>query len=352
MIGSPKPVGEGEGWQNHLGPVRMARMSEMLLLRAADVEAVFDLRTAIESQRAAFAALGRQEARLAPRLLLPGPGPDDIAFCYVSRLPGTGTVAKIGSVNPGNADRGLPSVSALIVVQDPADGRPVAIIEGEAVTTLRTSAASAVAVDHLARPDATRLAVIGCGVQGRAHVRALAEVRPIAQVRMAGRRPEAAARVARELSEELGLPVEAVATAREAVTDADIAATCTTSKEPVVRGSWLTPGCTVVSVGSFAPDRREVDADLLTRATAVVVDDVATAREQAGPVVDALAAHTLADTDLTSLGRLAAGFETARRSAVDIVFYNSVGLGIQDTAAASRIVEQARKTGAGTTVSL
>lgn len=327
-------------------------MSEMLLLGAADVAAVFDLRTAIESQRTAFAALGSREVRLAPRLLLHGPGPSDVAFCYVSRLPTTGTVAKFGSVNPGNVARGRPSVSALIIVQDPVDGRPVAIIEGESVTRLRTCAASAVAVDHLAVPDASRLAVIGCGVQGRAHVRALAAIRPIADIRVAGRRSESAADMAHELHKELGMPVTAVASARDAVADADIVATCTTSKDPVVRGSWLAPGCTVVSVGSFAPDRREADVDLLSRAAAVVVDDVATAREQAGPVVAALAADALAEADLIALGTVVTGAGEGRRSPSDIVYYNSVGLGIQDTAAASLIIERARAIGVGRTVTL
>ncbi|HEY7483380.1 MAG TPA: ornithine cyclodeaminase family protein [Streptosporangiaceae bacterium] len=326
-------------------------MSEILLLGAADVEAVFDLPAAIESQRAAFAALGSGEARLAPRLLLPGPGPDDVAFCYVSRLPGTGTVAKFGSVHPGNAERGLPSVSALIIVQDRADGRPIAIIEGEAVTTLRTAAASAVAVDHLAPPDAARLAVIGTGVQARAHVRAIAAVRPIAEVRICGRSTEAATDMATELASELGIPV-AADTAKAAVGAADIVATCTTSKAPVVHGAWLNPGCTVVSVGSFAPDRTEVDVDLLTRAAAVMVDDPATAREQAGPVVAALAAGSLTEAELIPLGSVVAGRGTARRSPDDIVFYNSVGLGIQDTAAAAAIVEQARAAGVGRTITV
>ncbi|NEA29589.1 hypothetical protein, partial [Actinomadura bangladeshensis] len=101
-------------------------MAEVLLLSGADVRAVFDLPAAIASQRAAFGALGRKEARLAPRVLLDGPD-GDVAFSYVSRLPGTGAVAKFGSVNPGNAARGLPTVAALVTVQDAIDGRPVAI---------------------------------------------------------------------------------------------------------------------------------------------------------------------------------------------------------------------------------
>ncbi|NDU76363.1 hypothetical protein GWI34_27595 [Actinomadura sp. DSM 109109] len=152
-------------------------MAGVPLLSAADVRAVFDLPAALASQREAFAALGRGEARLAPRVRLDGHG-GGVAFGYLARLPGAGAVTEFGSVTPGNAARGLPTVAALVTVQDPVDGRPVAIIEGEAVTTLRTPAASAVAADHPAAREATRLAVVGCGVQGRAHVRALAMVRP------------------------------------------------------------------------------------------------------------------------------------------------------------------------------
>ncbi|MFI0481215.1 ornithine cyclodeaminase family protein [Actinomadura sp. 9N215] len=319
-------------------------MADVLLLSAADVRAVFDLPAAIASQRAAFGALGRREARLAPRLLLDGPD-GGVAFCYVSRLPGTGAVSKFGSVTPGNAERGLPTVAALVTVQDPVDGRPVAIIEGESVTTLRTSAASAVAADHLAVPDASRLAVIGCGVQGRAHVRAMAEVRPIGRVTMACRRPETCG-VAAGLADELGMRVEA-ASARAAVEGAQIVVTATTSADPVVFGEWLDPGCTVVSVGSFAPDRAEVDDGVLTRAASIVVDDVPAALEHAGPVVAAIRSGHLSPERVRPLGPIVAGLAAGRESADDVVFYNSVGVGVQDTAAASVIVERARASGAG-----
>ncbi|GAA2614485.1 ornithine cyclodeaminase family protein [Actinomadura fulvescens] len=325
-------------------------MSEVLLLSAADVNAVFDVGTAIESQRAAFTALGREEALLAPRALLPAG--DDVAFCYVSRLPGTGPVAKFGSVNPGNAERGLPSVSAMVTVLDETTGRPVAVIEGTSVTTLRTSAASAVAVDRLARPDASRLAVIGCGVQGRAHVRAIAAVRALSEVRLHSRTPESATAMATDLEEELGLSFRVADSSEEAVEGADIVTACTTSEQPVVRGAWLAPGCTVVSIGSFTPRHSEVDAEVLARAAAIVVDDVATAAEQAGPIVSALRDGALAEADLLPLGQVTAGLVTARRTPEDIVFFNSVGLGVQDTAAAARIVELARAKGAGTVVAL
>ncbi|URM93154.1 ornithine cyclodeaminase family protein [Actinomadura madurae] len=325
-------------------------MAGVLLLSAADVAAVFDLPAAIASQRAAFAALGRGEARLAPRVLLDGPD-GEVAFSYVSRLPGTGAVAKFGSVTPGNAARGLPTVAALVTVQDPVDGRPVAVIEGEAVTTLRTSAASAVAAGHLAAPDASRLAVIGCGVQGRAHVRAMAAVRPLGRVTMTCRQPETCTAAA-DLAAELELPVETAASARAAVEDAQIVVTATTSAEPVVSGAWLRPGCTVVSVGSFAPDRAEVDGETLTRAASVVVDDVPTALEHAGPVMAAVRDGLLDPGAVRPLGPVVAGLATGRASAADIVFYNSVGVGVQDTAAASVIVARAREAGVGRLVDL
>jgi ornithine cyclodeaminase len=325
-------------------------MAGVLLLSAADVRAVFDLPAAIASQREAFAALGRGRARLAPRVLLDGPD-GDVAFGYLSRLPCAGAVAKFGSVTPGNAARGLPTVAALVTVQDPVDGRPVAIIEGEAVTTLRTSAASAVAADHLAVPGATRLAVVGCGVQGRAHVRAMAMVRPLTEVTLACRRPDTCT-AASELARDLELPVGAAASAREAVRGAQIVVTATTSAEPVVLGAWLDPGCTVVSVGSFAPDRAEVDGEVLTRAASVVVDDVTTALEHAGPVVAAVRAGELDPGRVRPLGPIVAGLAAGRRSGADIVFYNSVGLGVQDAAAASVIVDRAREAGAGTLVEL
>lgn len=325
-------------------------MADVLLLSGADVRAVFDLPAAIASQRAAFGALGRGEARLAPRVLLDGPD-GDVAFSYVSRLPGTGAVAKFGSVNPGNAARGLPTVSALVTVRDPVDGRPAAIIEGEAVTQLRTAAASAVAADHLAAPGASRLAVIGCGVQGRAHVRAMAAVRPLGRVAVACRHPDACT-VAAELADELGAPVERAASARAAVEGAEIVVTATTSAEPVVFGAWLDPGCTVLSVGSFAPDRTEVDDEVLTRAAAVVVDDVPTALDHAGPVVAAVRAGHLSPAEVRPLGPIVAGLATGRDDPGDIVFYNSVGIGVQDTAAASVIVERAREAGVGRHVEL
>ncbi|MFE9986930.1 ornithine cyclodeaminase family protein [Streptomyces sp. NPDC005381] len=238
-----------------------------LFLSRERVTALLDTDAAIASQRAAFTALGDGTAELPGKIMHPSRFDDSVVFAYLARLSAdTGAVAKIGSVNPANAAAGLPTVHAVVTVLDPDTGQVVAVLDGTAVTTLRTAAASAVAFDVLARPDSAELGLIGSGTQALAHARAVARVRDLRSVRLwspdPGRRAGAAAR----LTAELGVPVEAVGSAEEAVTGLPMVAACTLSATPVVRGNWLTPGCTVVSVGSFEPGRSEVDAEVLRRA--------------------------------------------------------------------------------------
>lgn len=323
-------------------------MPGVLLLSASDVHELFDLPTAIASQRSAFRALGEGAALLAPRLLLDGGKDGSVAFCYAARVaPDSGPVCKFGSVNPANVQRGHPSVSALIVALDPDTGRPVGVLDGTSVTTLRTSAASAVAAEHLARPGAAHLAVFGAGVQAEAHVRALAQVLPLTRVQLWSRQPGRRIALAARLADELGLDVVPAADPEPAVRTADVVVTCTSSHEPVFDGSWLVPGTTVLSVGSFAPDRCETDGTVLSRASAVVVDDVTAALEHAGPVVAGVREGSLTVPDLVPLGEVVAGRRPGRETADDIVFYTSVGIGVQDAAAAWAIVEAARRGGRG-----
>src|SRR5206468_1729927 len=158
-------------------------------------------------------------------------------------------VCKFGAVAAGNRARGLATVHAVVLALDAATGEPVALFDGEAVTTVRTPAASAVAVDHLAGPGPHTLAVLGCGVQGRAHVRALAG--RVQAVRLWDHTPGHA----EDAAEALGGNVTVAGTAADAVGPADVVVTCTTSATPVLSFDWLAPGATVLSIGSFAPDR-------------------------------------------------------------------------------------------------
>ncbi|KUO14395.1 ornithine cyclodeaminase family protein [Streptomyces dysideae] len=316
---------------------------DVLFLSGDQVTDLLGLDAAIASQRAAFTALGTGAADLPAKITHPSRFDDSVVFAYASRLSAdTGAVAKIGSVNPGNAAAGLPTIHAVITVLDPETGRLVAVMDGTAVTTLRTAAASAVAVDALATPDSADLALLGSGTQALAHARAVARVREVKSVRLWSPTPRNRSRAADTLVAELGVAAHAVDTPEEAVTGASLVAACTLSTTPVVRGEWLAPGCTVVSVGSFEPTRREVDAEVLRRAAVVVVDDPETAAHHAGPVVDAIGTGLIAPGDMVGLGAVLTGQHTGRTDAADIVYYNSVGLGIQDAAAAWAVVEAAK----------
>ncbi|WAU83956.1 ornithine cyclodeaminase family protein [Streptomyces sp. Qhu-G9] len=321
---------------------------DVLHLSRDQVAGLLDTDAAIRSQRAAFTALGDGTAELPGKIMHPSGLDDSVVFAYLARLSAdTGAVAKFGSVNPGNAAGGLPTVHAVINALDPVTGRLVAVMDGTEVTTLRTAAASAVALDALATPDSAELGLLGSGTQALAHARSVARVRDLRAVRLWSPTPDRRDRAARLLAAELAISVEAVDLPEEAVAGLPMVAACTLSRTPVVRGEWLAPGCTVVSVGSFEPSRSEVDPAVLRRAAAVVVDDPATAAGHAGPVVDALRSGTLAHDDLIPLGAVLTGRREARTSARDIVYYNSVGLGVQDAAAAWAVIDAARERARG-----
>ncbi|MEU5297606.1 ornithine cyclodeaminase family protein [Streptomyces umbrinus] len=321
---------------------------DVLHLSRDQVAALLDTDTAIRSQRAAFTALGEGTAELPGKIMHPSGFDDSVVFAYLARLSAdTGPVAKIGSVNPGNAAAGLPTIHAVINALDPVTGQLVAVMDGTAVTTLRTAAASAVAFDALATPDSAELGLIGSGTQALEHARSVARVRDLRAVRIWSPTPDRRTRAARLLAAELGIPVKAVGSAEEAVSGLPMVAACTLSSTPVVRGEWLAPGCTVVSVGSFEPSRSEVDTEVVRRASAVVVDDPETAAEHAGPVVDALRAGTLTRQDLIPLGEVLTGRREGRTTGRDIVYYNSVGVGVQDAAAAWAVIDAAREQGVG-----
>ncbi|MFC9641754.1 ornithine cyclodeaminase family protein [Streptomyces mirabilis] len=316
---------------------------DVLYLSRDRVTELLDTDAAIASQHAAFTALGDGTAELPGKIMHPSRFDDSVVFAYLARLSAdTGAVAKFGSVNPANTAAGLPTVHAVINALDPVTGQLAAVMDGTAVTTLRTAAASAVALDALATADSAELGLLGSGTQALAHARAVARVRDLRSVRVWSPNPARRARAARCLATELGVATRAVDTAEEAVAGLPMVAACTLSSTPVVRGAWLAPGCAVVSVGSFEPTRREVDTDVVRRAAAVVVDDPETAAEHAGPIVDALREGVLARADLIPLGGVLTGRHPARTHPDDIVFYNSVGLGIQDAAAAWAVIAAAR----------
>ncbi|MCW2701934.1 MAG: ornithine cyclodeaminase [Blastococcus sp.] len=317
----------------------------VLMLGAEEIAALADLDSVMQSQAQAFISLAQGSAQAPPRLLLNGPD-DSVAFCYASRITAeTGPVCKFGSVNPGNAAEGLPSVSALVIALDPRTGEVAALLDGDALTALRTPAASALAMKSLAGPNPRRLAVLGTGLQGQAHVKALCAVLPITEVTLSSPEPASLSAALEVLSRELDIEVRPAVSAELAVREADLVVTATTSLTPVLSATWLAPGTTVLSVGSFAPERRELGEDVLQRADVIVVDDPDAAWQQAGPFVDARRNGAIATDRVAALGDVLLGRHPGRTDAEQIVLYNSVGLGIQDAAVSWMIIERARAAG-------
>lgn len=287
----------------------------------------------VTSQREVFKAYAGGQAELAPRALLPYG--DNTAFSYLARASQDGwPVVKIGSVNPGNPAHGLPSVHAFVLVMDRTTGDLAATMDGETITTMRTPAASVAAIEALASWRADGLApeqvvVVGAGHQGMAHADVILERYPEAQVTTVVRKGAPLV---------LTGPSEGVASDRLSVTDdirravesADTVILCTSSFDPVVSASWFAAGATLVSVGSFAPNRHEFGPDVIDRAGEVFVDDVSTACQQCGPIAAALTSGVLARENVHAIGDVMLGRIVAPVGTRDLTVYASVGLGIQD----------------------
>jgi ornithine cyclodeaminase len=314
------------------------------ILSAADVRSIFTPQLALESQREAFTRLGAGEAVQPPRLLVPGPD-ESVSFCYSSRIaPDAPAVSKFGSVNPANAARGLGAVHSVITVLDAGTGAPRAIINGDSVTGLRTSAATTLAMQQVA-PDAENVLVVGTGAQARAHLAAFAVTHPSADLWVFGRNPAAATEVAATHGATAKPDLE------QAVRRADVVVLCTSSLTPVIEDAWVTDGTTVGSVGSFAPDRVELPPSLLARST-VVVDYRPSALTDSGPLVEAIASGSVHPDRITDLGSLLTSASLLNRAPTDIVTYLSVGVGTQDAAAAEVILTTAEEQAVGTQAAL
>lgn len=299
-----------------------------------EVRAVFTLERAYDSQAEAFRSLESGRAHLGQRVLVPAEENGPFTFSYIARLhPEAGVVAKLGSVQPANAGTGLPVVSALITCLDPRTGAPVAIIDGTSVTTLRTAAATAVAIDALRRGrHHLRVAIIGAGVQGMAHLAAISRLDSVSRIDMVTRP---------ERHELLQLPstphceVQVSDSVTAAARRADVVVLCTNSATPVISVGDLKPNAVVISIGSYSAELSEVDGDVVSSAALVVVDHIATSLVQAGPVVQASAAGVISPDSIVELGAVITGRIVVPEG---LIFFNSIGIGVQDSAAAWSIV--------------
>ena len=242
--------------------------------------------------------------------------------------------AKLVSVYPENFAKGRQSHQGLVVLFEPDTGAPVCVAHAGEITAIRTASASAVATDALARPDATRLAILGYGEQAATHARALIRIRSVQAVRVWGRSRERAEEFCRRMSAELGIPFTPAVTVEQAVDDADIICTVSAAREPILKGAWVRPGTHVNLVGSSVAGPVEVDVELVVRSR-FVVDSREGVLRQGAEFLKAKAAGVIDDTHIVAeIGQVLAGDLVGRRSSEEITVYKSLGHVVQDLASA------------------
>jgi ornithine cyclodeaminase len=309
----------------------------MLVLTRSDVEELLDLDALVGALAGAHEELSSGATSMPPRIAaLTARG---LLGAMPAYLPSAGLGCKLVTLFPHNTDR--PTHQAAIVLFDPENGSPVALMDGTYITATRTAAAAALAARLLARAGAGILAIIGTGVQARTHARAFAPVREWTEIRIAGRDREKTEALAAELG-------ATPASFEDAVRGADVIAAATHSAEPVIRAGWVAPGAHVSSVGYNAPGS-ELDPELVRAATIVVESrDSSFAPPPGG-------APELAGVDPSSvaeLGELVAGSRRGRSTPVEITLYKSVGVAVQDLAAAALVLAAARDRGVGLEIEL
>jgi len=255
---------------------------------------------------------------------------------------------KVVAVMPGNHGTPYDSHQGVVMLFGVEHGEPLAILDASAITAIRTAAASAAATDVLARSDAGDLALLGSGVQARTHLAAMKTVRPLRRVRVWSRNRANAERFASKEAKAAGVPIEVAETAEAAVKGADLVCTTTSSREPVLQGAWLAAGAHVNAVGACFPNAREVDTEAVRRAR-LYTDCRESCLKEAGDFILPRNEGAIDDGHLVGeVGDVFLGRIPGRRSPNEITLYESLGVAVEDLAAAHAIHRRARETGAGT----
>ncbi|QIS13341.1 ornithine cyclodeaminase family protein [Nocardia arthritidis] len=327
----------------------------MLVLSGRDVEELLDLDRLVDAVAAAMADLSAGRVSMPDRIGAFVDAPRTGILDMPVYVPSTRSLAsKLVSIFPGNSGTELPVRQAVIVAFDPANGAPAALMDATYLTAARTAACSALSAKLLARADATTLAVLGTGAQAREHIRAVARVRPIETIRVAGRNLAAAQALARELADEVGARITATDSWQDALRDADIACGTTYADEPVLRRAWIAPGAHLTSIG-YNPRGREIDDETVAEAALFVEDRHAalTATPPNLDIAEPISRGIITAEDIAgTLGELVTGSVEGRTGDEQITLYKSVGVAVQDAAAATLVLAAAREQGRGQQVDL
>ena len=348
----------------------------MLILSEAEIRSLLDLDQLIDALAVAMAELSAGRASMPQRIAAWVQEREGVLAAMPAYVPAAHALTtKLVSLFPRNAGTSIPTHQAVVVVFDPQTGSPIALLDGTYITAMRTAACSALSARLLAPPNAAKLAILGTGVQARAHALCLTRVRPIREVRIATRDRDRAQRFADELARELPrdkeIALRAADSYQQAMDGADIVCACTHATQPVVRRAWLQPGIHITSVG-YNVNGREID-DETVAASLVCVEsrDAALAPPPAGTpdLLQPLSRGLITSEQMVELGELvidsgvvpAAPAGKSQRSEAkkmgrsnrdQITLYKSVGVAVQDAAAAALVLAAAKQRGIGREVTL
>jgi len=325
----------------------------MRVLSRKDVRQALPMRQAIEAMKGAFAQLSTGQADVPLRVALNVPRHNGVTLFMPAYLSSDDQMAvKIVSIFNDNPAKGLPLIHALVVVVDATTGRPAAVMDGTYLTALRTGAASGAATDLLARQDVHTAAIFGAGAQGRTQLEAVCAVRSIREVWVYDAVLERAAAYAAEMGQRLSLPVEVASTPSEAAHRADVICTATTSSTPVFDDADVQPGTHINAVGAYTPQIQEIPVETVLRAR-VVIDHREASLAEAGDLLIPLQQGLMTEEHIyAELGEIAAGRKPGRASPEEITLFKSVGVAVQDVAAAGAVLEAARRLNLGSEVML
>jgi ornithine cyclodeaminase/alanine dehydrogenase-like protein (mu-crystallin family) len=341
---------------------------KLLVLSGPEVHGLLRPGECADAMRGALAARARGEVYQPLRMVIRPDGAAGLMALMPCYLPGPVTVRravpdparpgpdpggyglKAICIVPGNPARGLDAHQGVVLLSSPQTGEPLAIVNASAVTAIRTAAVSAVATALLARADAAELAIIGTGVQARSHLLAISAARPLTRIRVAGRDEARSSRFADQMRAHTAVPVAACRSAAEAVDGAGIVVTATSSAEPVLRRKWLAPGAHVNAVGACVPQARELDTATMATA-ALFADSRESVLAESGDFRLAEAEGAIGPEHIRAeIGEVLTGGAPGRASDDEVTVFESLGLAVEDLAAAALAYRKAGELGAGTWV--
>jgi ornithine cyclodeaminase len=318
-----------------------------VLLSEKDVRAVLSMDDLIAAMETALDQFSAGAVRQPLRNIVDAGGGAfyGVMPALIARPHALGT--KLVTVYHSNAERGLPSHLATIILHDPDTGALSAVMDGRYITEARTAAVSAASARHLAREDARVLAVLGSGVQARSHLDALTRVRSFEEIRVWGRRAGRVTALLRDAPPHARARLVAAESAEAAASGADVIVLVTASRDPVLRRDWVRDGAHICAVGACRPDQREMETAIV-RDARVFVDSRTGALAEAGDLVIPIQEGAIDASHIAGeLGDVCGGRIAGRRSAAEITIFKSLGMAVEDVAAAHLAFERASERGLG-----